>query len=478
MPAPAEVLKKSVMGLAVTLLFFAAVEGVLFVVGVTPLSDRADPYVGFAGYSPLFVESTAPDGSRVLRTSDAKASWFNPQRFTVRKASGTTRIFCLGGSTTYGRPYEDATSFCGWLREFVSAAHPSREWEVVNAGGISYASYRVARLMEELADYEPDLFVIYTGHNEFLERRTYDRLLNTPEIVRNVGALASGLRLYSAMSDVLYPEQDVLDTELDVVLDQSVGPEDYRRDDTMRDAVLEHFRSSVERMVDMGRQAGAEVLLVTPASNLRDFSPFKAEPSPGLDAASVARAGQLAASIADLRQAGDFERAAALADEALAIDPRNADLLFLRGRALLGLGDAAGARAAFIAARDEDVAPLRALTPVTGIVAEIAERRSTGLVDFEAMMDAASADGIPGDDYFLDHVHPSIEAHGVLGLAILDELVAMGVASPAPSWGDAAIADISDRVVASIDEAAHARALANLALILCFFFNQYEALTG
>ena len=317
-----EVLKKSLLGLAVTLVFFAAVEGVLFVAGVTPLSDRADPYVGFAGYSPLFVESTAPDGSRVLRTSDAKANWFNPQRFTERKASGTTRIFCLGGSTTYGRPYEDATSFCGWLREFVSAADPSREWEVVNAGGISYASYRVARLMEELADYEPDLFVIYTGHNEFLERRTYDRLLNTPEFIRNAGALASGLRLYSAMSDVLYPERDVLDTELEVVLDQSVGPEDYRRDDAMRDAVLEHFRSSVERMVRMGREAGAEVVLVTPASNLRDFSPFKAESSPGLDAESAAQVARLAASAAEQLGAGDPERAAALADEALAIDPR------------------------------------------------------------------------------------------------------------------------------------------------------------
>ena len=36
------------------------------------------------------------------------------------------------------------------------------------SGGVSYASYRVAALMEELVRYEPDLFVIYSGHNEFL----------------------------------------------------------------------------------------------------------------------------------------------------------------------------------------------------------------------------------------------------------------------------------------------------------------------
>jgi hypothetical protein len=99
----------------------------------------------------------------------------------------------MGGSTTYGHPYEDPTSFCGWLRELLNAAAPDHRWEVVNAGGISYASYRVALLMEELAGYQPDLFIIYSGHNEFLERRSY------PQISRcrgrfGVGALASQTR--------------------------------------------------------------------------------------------------------------------------------------------------------------------------------------------------------------------------------------------------------------------------------------------
>jgi hypothetical protein len=54
--------------------------------------------------------------------------------------------------------------------------------------------------------------------------------------------------LYSLLSDVIYPTPDVLDTEIDAVLDQSVGPEDYHRDDAVRDAVLEHFQASLERM--------------------------------------------------------------------------------------------------------------------------------------------------------------------------------------------------------------------------------------
>ena len=93
----------------------------------------------------------------------------------------------MGGSTTYGRPFDDATSFCGWLRELLPVADPSRQWELINAGGISYASYRVAALMEELADYQPDVFIVYSGQNEFLERRTYSGIIEMPAPVRGSG---------------------------------------------------------------------------------------------------------------------------------------------------------------------------------------------------------------------------------------------------------------------------------------------------
>ena len=117
-------LKEFAIGLAVAVVFFLIVEGILYIAGVKPLSQQTDPYVGFAGYSPLFVEMTTPDGERVFATASNKMNWFNYQQFPVRKAKGVTRIICLGGSTTYGRPYDDRTSFSGWLREFLPAVDP------------------------------------------------------------------------------------------------------------------------------------------------------------------------------------------------------------------------------------------------------------------------------------------------------------------------------------------------------------------
>ena len=468
-------LKNIAIGLAVALGFFLVVEGILWISGVEPLYGRADQYVGFADYSPLFVEKITPDGEQVFATADNKMNWFNYQQFPVRKADSVTRVFCLGGSTTYGRPYDDRTSFCGWLREFLPAVDPGKQWEVINAGGISYASYRVVNLMEDLVRYEPDLFVIYTGHNEFLEKRTYDRVLSTPKFVRNLNSLASRLRLYSLLSDIIYPGKDVLATEVDAMLDNSVGPEDYHRDDATRDAVLEHFQFSLSRMARIGQKAGTGIIFITPASNISDFSPFKAEPSAGLDSDRIHEIELFKQSITEYLDNQDPALAEDIAVQALAIDPRDAELLFLKGRALLAQGKTDEARFAFIAARDEDIAPLRALTPMPGIVSDVALENGNGLVDFARMIEESSPNGIPGNEQFLDHVHPSIEANRMMALAIIDEMINTGAATPASTWNDAAISKITERVKSNVDKAANAMALMNLSRVLSWAGKQEEA---
>ena len=106
-------------------------------------------------------------------------------------------------------------------------ADASRTWEVINSGGVSYASYRVANILEELTEYEPDLFVVYTGHNEFLEDRTYRSMIEMPAALRGIGALLSSTRTYSALSRLVRtetPERTELPAEVETLLDVNVGP--------------------------------------------------------------------------------------------------------------------------------------------------------------------------------------------------------------------------------------------------------------
>lgn len=475
--------KKLLLSLLVTVAFFVVVEVVLAVAGVEPASYADDPYVGFTGASPLFVESTGPDGRTWLETASGKLTLFNQQRFLLEKESGTFRVFCVGGSTTFGRPYDDATSFCGWLREMLPVADPSRQWEVVNAGGVSYASYRVAKLMEELAGYEPDLFVVYTGHNEFLERRSYPQIIAMPEAVRGVAAVAARTRTYTAVRSVVDGvrggrsadrDVDVLEEEVTTLLDEAIGPDAYTRDDELREKVLQHLRFNLARMVDIARSAGARTVLVTPASNLQHCTPFKSENRDGLAGRELEAWRQQAEAAARAFAERRPEEALKAAEAAVAIDPRHAHLQFMRGQILLALERFAEAEEALRTARDEDVCPLRALTSVRQIVLDVARSRDVPVVDFVALAEERSENGIPGQSMFLDHVHPVIEAHRDLAVALVDRLAASGMVGLAPSWGAEAVAQITERVESGLDPADHALALMKLAKVLGWAGKQQE----
>jgi tetratricopeptide (TPR) repeat protein len=474
----------AIFSLLVTGAFFLALEAALALAGIRSLRDERDPYVGFSSRIPLFVKGRGDDGRGLRVTAPNKLPWFNAQRFATPKPPGTYRIFCLGGSTTFGRPYDHRTSFCGWLAALLDAADGSRRWEVVNAGGISYASYRVALLMEELVGYEPDLFVIYTGQNEFLEQRTYPSMIQVPSSLRGLAGLLSATRTYSALQRLIRAarprgdgtsRRDELPGEVQTLLDESAGLERYTRDDVFRERVVAHFRFNLERMVDTARAAGARLILVGPASNLADCSPFKSEHRADLSALARERWRSLVERAEAELRAGRRERALVALDEATATDERHAYGHYLRGRVLDRLGRHADARRAFVRARDEDVCPLRAISSLGAAVAEVAARKRVPFVDFAALVDARSAPGIPGADLFLDHVHPTLEGHRMLALALLDELVTLGVARPEAGWGESAIRRVSEEVESRVDPSAHGVALRNLAQVLLWAGKREEA---
>ena len=465
----------------------------LAAVGVRPQFFDEDPYVGFSALAPLFVEGPSSDGRIEMVTARNKTHWFCPQRFPKEKDSDTYRIVCMGGSTTYGRPYDDTTSFCGWLRELLPDVAAPGRFEVINAGGISYASYRVGVLMEELVKFDPDLFIIYTGHNEFLERRTYSGIINTPAPLRGLGALASRTRTFAglrhlthavskdnAVENASMATRTQLANEVNALLDRSMGPSEYTRDDKLRAQVVDHFQFSLARMLDIARSGAAEVILVTPASNLRNCSPFKSESRAGLIPAQLQQWQQLFQLAMQQQKSGQFERAIEYFDRATAIDDRYAHLHYYRGRALEGLGRYVPAKAAYERALEEDVCSLRAIRPIRRAMKNIASERNVPLVDFAELAEKKSANQITGNQLFLDHVHPTIEGHRELALAIIETILRHGFIEARHEWSDSdfkmkTVDRVTETITGRIDQAAHAAALRNVAKVMSWGGKTEEA---
>ena len=469
----AGVFRQALYLLTILILFFAALELVLGLVGVRPQASHEDPLVGFAGNAPLFVARPAPTGTTLMTTAKNKIEFFNEQQFPAHKRDNSYRIFCMGGSTTFGRPYSDSTSFCGWLRAFLPVADPSRNWELINAGGVSYASYRVARLMQELTQYQPDLFIVYSGQNEFLEERSYGDLKRLPYWMLYGDSVLSHTRTYSALKraiDTLGAPQAAdkaprseLNDEVSEFLTRTIGPSSYARDDTLKQQILTHYGINLGRMVTIARNAGAGIMFVEPVVNLKDMSPFKSTHRAGLGNAERREWDKLYQQ-GNLRlQAGAAEAALEFYDQAVQLDERYAELHYRRGRALFALGHYQAAEAAFWRAVDEDIAPLRMPSSMPGLIAEVADWHDVPVIDYDQVLRRAYLrrydHAVFGNEFFLDHVHPNIEGHRLLALQLLQQLIDQGVVTPAPTWNPERITRITAEVIAGLDDRAHAKAL-------------------
>ena len=90
------------------------------------------------------------------------------ERFFVEPApENLYRVVFVGASTVQGFPHPRRLAAASFLESMLQDAMPDRTVEVFNLGITSIASFAVAQVVKDALALEPDLVVVYTGHNEF-----------------------------------------------------------------------------------------------------------------------------------------------------------------------------------------------------------------------------------------------------------------------------------------------------------------------
>jgi hypothetical protein len=154
------------------------------------------------------------------------------------------------------------------------------------------------------------------------------------------------------------------------------------------------LRDALAAMQSLADDAGVPLLVTMPVSNLSDCPPVLGDGPPG--------------------------------DEA-------PDAAWDRGRALRAAGHVADARRALEQARDSDGWPYRA----TSRVREAIPLAARHVVRVDLAFEAASRDGLPGDELFVDNCHPLPAGMRVLALAVSDALEDLRVVPPTGRLGEA-----------------------------------------
>lgn len=407
--------------IALGLLPFLLLELALRWFGFGDPTARRDPLAGFSQRYPLF--ERVGDNYRTVRS---RLPFFGDQEFAATKPTNTFRFFTFGGSTVYGHPYLNDTAFPAWLALEFAGRDATQKFEAINCGGVSYASYRLAPIVHEVLAYQPDLIILAMGHNEFLEDRSFQPLKSRSALRRWFEDQLFSLRMVTTAQHLLGRDQvqqdRALTPEVNPRLDDSAtGYASYHRDESWRRSVVDQFAESFRGMIAECRAAKVPVLIVTLGSNLRDCPPFKSEHRPGLSPEAESK-WQVLFDAAGRAEETNLTAALTLYGEAAAIDDAYALLAYRRARCFDALGQAASAREFFLRAKELDVCPLRMVEEVAERQRTIAAETQTPLVDARQLLAARCPDELPGDDIYIDHVHPKIGAHQRIARAVADRL--------------------------------------------------------
>jgi tetratricopeptide (TPR) repeat protein len=405
------------------------------------------------GYGPdlsLFIKETARGKSYLTLNPAVKGRYFSrfqyvpsqpPDNFTVPKPAGTYRIFCLGASTTVGYPYWYNGAFSSFLRDRLRALFPDKRLEIINLGMTATNSFTVNDMARELVGYEPDLFIVYDGHNEFYgamgiashESLGGSRFLTglslrlvhyrTYLLLRSVVTSIAGI-FHSAPAGA--PSATLMET---LARGQYIpyGSKVYREG-------LEIFKGNLNELRELVESHHIPVIISSQVSNLRGQSPFISDNREGLSSADAQLVENYLSQGRSLLSSGQFELAAAKFRQAIAIDSIRGDAHYLLAKSLDTLGSRPEARNEYIRARDFDQLRFRSSTEFNKAIHDISDDKFMYFNDVESFFAANSSDSIVGNELITEHLHPNSRGYFLIAKSYAGLMRRYGLMATTEEW--------------------------------------------
>ena len=288
-------------------------------------------------------------------------------------------------------------------------AYPDRPVEVINLGMTAVNSFTLNDLTRHVERMNPDLVIIYAGHNEFYGAlgagATPDALPKSPWFGRTWLTLKRSALVLALEQLIVGPPDYGLDAASNerTLMARVVQNATIAFEGELYEAGIDQFRSNMDRVLDAFADAHIPVVAGTLVSNLAEQHPLSRTP--------------------DAEEA--FESARRLLDE----------------------GRAEEALAHFERARDLDQIRFRASADINTIIRSWGQRPGVAVVDLEPVFRQASPSGIPGYDLFTDHLHPTQQGYELMGQSFMEpslQVLSNVVAPPEASrldWASSRLLD-------------------------------------
>lgn len=393
-------------------------------------------------YLPALVPHELADGTPILRTVDPRHpfQWVAPQ-----KPEGALRVFCFGGSASAGLGFSPNVTFARALEEMLRAAHPERAVEVVNLGMVALPSTGVVSFVRDVcARYEPDLLVVYSGNNEFLEVHSEAYFQATASLGTKLQRRLLGTHLARLLGGGGGSERPTITTRDVAANDARVSHREMLQHIVLPDAELQRafdrYERNLEAMCDAAEEAETALVLCTVATNWEWWGMQDPDVDAWLQELGADRASAPAAIDAALADADAHHRH---------------QWTYLRAWLARERGDHETARGAYRASMNADPHLRRAVDALAERVREVAARRGASLFDAIEFLAADDEHGVVGFDHFYDYVHFTPRGAWMVGAGVYASMVELGLVAEttfdAVAFAESRLGEIDGREVDFLD---------------------------
>lgn len=348
-----------------------------------------------------------------------------PYAIPAAKAPRTFRIFVLGESAAWGEP-DPTFGFARYLEVMLRASFPSVRFEVINTGTTAINSNVMVPITKDLAQHQPDLFLIYAGGNEVVGPYGPGTVL-TPAALSLPAIRAkiffNSTRIGQLVAKVSSGGQKPAQWRgMEMFMDQQV-----RADSPQLQAAYDNFGGNLRDIIAVARKAGAQVLLSTIATNVKDCAPFASLHREGIRQEELEQWDALVQKGEASEQAGRLAEALKAYVAAAEIDSQYAELQFRIARCLWAIGDFNHARERYLLAQELDTLRFRADKGINETIRSIGGNAGSGvaLVDSNAIFEQESEHGVPGSNLFYEHVHMNPAGNYLIARSLFQKIVGM-----------------------------------------------------
>lgn len=370
-------------------------------------------------------------------------------RFPAEKATNSYRIFLFGESAALGDP-DSSYGMGRYLQVLLEERYPGIHFEVICVAITAIDSNVILPIARDCARYQGDLWVIYMGNNEMVGPFGAAKMVpfgshfsNGNKAPPPFGAeTAYGLRapplgvIRAVVAIKATRVGQLLDNVIRHLRGGSATPRQWGGmgmfmngrigyNDPARLRAYRNFQGNLEDILRTANRAGVPVVLSTVGVDLEDCPPFASVHRPGLETNQLSTWNGIFAKGVSNETAGAYAAALVCYRRAAAIDPQYAEMQFRMGNCDLQLTNGMGALQEFGLARDYDALDFRADSRINAAIRDEAARNAkhgVHLVDTVDILEKHSSNGIPGLNFFYEHVHLNFAGNYLVAVSFAETI--------------------------------------------------------